>query len=85
MSGGNWHNHSSRRKCRKTWLHTKRMEKYKKHLSTFKKAFPTFIYHSPNNLEPFNPIQEVEDVACNGTTKEKHEEETQNLRGRQDI
>jgi hypothetical protein len=27
----------------------------------------------------------VEDVACNGTTKEKHEEETQNLRGRQDI
>jgi hypothetical protein len=23
----------------------------------------------------------VEDVECNGTTKEKHEEETQNLRG----
>jgi hypothetical protein len=27
----------------------------------------------------------VEDVKCNGTTKEKHEEETQNLRRGQDT
>jgi hypothetical protein len=27
----------------------------------------------------------VEDVECNGTIKEKHEEKTQNLRGGQDT
>ncbi len=27
----------------------------------------------------------MEDVECNGTTKEKHEEETQNLRGGQNT
>ncbi len=54
--------------------HKKDEETYKRHLSSFKKTFPTFIYRSPNNSKPFNPIEEVEDVECNGTTKEKHEE-----------
>lgn len=65
--------------------HRKDEETYKRHLSTFNEAFPTFIYHTPDSSEPFHPIQEVEDVECNGTTKDKHEKETQNLRGGQDI
>jgi hypothetical protein len=36
----------------------------RKHLSTFRKAFPTFIYHSPDNLEPSNLVQEVDEVEC---------------------
>jgi hypothetical protein len=29
--------------------HKKDDETYKRHLSTFKKTFPTFIYHSPSS------------------------------------
>lgn len=51
--------------------HKKDEETYKRHLCTFNEAFPTFIYRNPDSSEPFNPIQEVEDVECSGKTKGK--------------
>jgi hypothetical protein len=55
--------------------HRKNEEAYRKHLSTFKKAFLTFLYCSPNNSKPSSPIHELEDIECIGIIKEKHENE----------
>ncbi len=44
---------------------------YTRHLFAFKKAFLDFIDCSPNSLELSNPIQDVEEVECNGIVKEK--------------
>ncbi len=52
---------------------------YNRRLFTFKKAFLNFIYHSSKSS---SPIEEVEEVDCNGAIKEKQLEEPQNLKGR---
>jgi hypothetical protein len=44
---------------------------YTRHISAIKKAFLDFIYRNPNSLEPSNPIQDMEEVECNGAVKEK--------------
>jgi hypothetical protein len=81
MSSESWQSPNSRRKCRKSCLHKKGMRKHIEHLYAFKKTFPTFIYYGPNILNPSKLIHEVEEAKCNGTTKEKHAEKPQNLRG----
>jgi hypothetical protein len=47
---------------------------YKKHLFTFKKTFPDFMYRSPDNSKPFSPIKEVGEVKYSGVRQEKQEE-----------
>ncbi len=47
---------------------------YRKHLFTFKKTFPDFMYRSPDNSKPFNPIKEVGEVKYSGVRQEKQEE-----------
>ncbi len=59
---------------KKLVAHRKDEEACKRYLSAFKKAFPSFIYHSPNNLKPSNLVQKVVDIECNLTTQEQHEE-----------
>jgi len=59
---------------------------YRRHLSTFKKAFPNFIYCSSDSTKPFSPVLAMEEVECNGIIKDTHQEKPQKLRGgRQDI
>jgi len=49
-------------------------KRYRKHLFTFKKTFPDFMYRSPDNSKPFNPIKEVGEVKYSGVRQEKQEE-----------
>ncbi len=58
---------------------------YTRHISAIKKAFLDFIYRNPNSLEPSNPIQDMEEVECNGAVKEKQLEKPQNLKGGHDT
>jgi hypothetical protein len=46
-------------------MHRKDEGACRRYLSTFKKAFPTFVYHSPDSLKPSSLVQEVEDIECN--------------------
>jgi hypothetical protein len=57
----------------------------RRHLSTFKKAFPNFIYCNLDSIKPSSPILEVEEVEYNGTIKDTQQEEPQKLRGGQEI
>jgi hypothetical protein len=43
---------------------------YRRHLSTFKKTFPEFIYQSPYSLELSSLVEEVEEVKYSGVVKE---------------
>ncbi len=54
---------------------------YKKHLSTFKKAFPNFIYCNSNSTKPSSLVLEVEEVEYSGSIKYTQQEEPQKLRG----
>jgi hypothetical protein len=56
MNGGVWQKLSSTRRCRKSLVaHKKDEATYKRHLSTFNKAFLKKIYHSPYSSKLFNP------------------------------
>jgi len=82
MNGGTWHKLGSKKKCKKTLVaHRRDKATYRRHLSTFKKAFPNFIYCSSDSTKPFNPVFVVEEVECNGTIKDTHKEKPQKLRG----
>jgi hypothetical protein len=48
---------------------------YRKHLFAFKKAFPYFIYCTPDSRRPSNLVQEVEEAKYNGAIKDIHQEE----------
>jgi hypothetical protein len=50
----------------------------------FKKAFPNFMYMSPNSSKPFILVHEVEEVECSGAMHEEKEEEPLDFKGRQD-
>lgn len=41
---------------------------YKRHLSTFKKAFPNYIYNSLDSSEPLSLAKEVFGAEYSGTT-----------------
>jgi hypothetical protein len=41
---------------------------YKRHFSTFKKAFPNFIYNSLDSSEPSSPPEEAEGSKYSGAT-----------------
>ncbi len=67
--------HNSKKKWKKHLAAHMRDEKgYKKHLFTFKKTFPDFMYRSPDNSKPFSPIKEVGEVKYSGVRQEKQEE-----------
>jgi hypothetical protein len=48
---------------------------YRRHLFTFKKTFPNFIYHILNNIRSSNLIQEEEEVEYNGVSKDIQQKE----------
>jgi hypothetical protein len=50
--------------------HRKDEVAYKKHLSSFKKDFPNFIYCCPNNIELSSLVHEVEEVEYSGVVKD---------------
>jgi hypothetical protein len=54
--------------------HKKDENMYKRHLFTFKKAFPKFMYDSPNSLELSSLVWEAEEVVCSGVAHEQQEE-----------
>jgi hypothetical protein len=48
---------------------------YKRHLSTFKRAFPKFIYNNLDSSETFSPLEEEEGAKYSGATCQQREEE----------
>ncbi len=44
---------------------------YRRHLFTFKKAFPNFIYRNLDNSKLFSVIPKVKETKCTTTIKEK--------------
>jgi hypothetical protein len=47
---------------------------YKRHLSTFKKAFPNFIYRSLNNIGLSSLEKKEDEVEYNGAVKDIQQE-----------
>ncbi len=54
---------------------------YKRHLSTFKKAFPNLIYSSLGSSEPSSPAEEAEGAKYIGATCRLQEEELKDFKG----
>jgi hypothetical protein len=62
-------------------VHKRDEDTYRRHLYALKKTFLDFIYHNTNSSKPSNLVQEVEEIKCSGTIKEKQIKELQNLKG----
>ncbi len=58
---------------------------YERHFSTFKKAFPNFIYKSLDSSEPSSPPEEAEGSKQSGATCQQQEEERQDFKGGHDL
>jgi hypothetical protein len=54
-------------------VHKKDGDKYIQHMSTFKKAFPNFLYMSLDSSELSSPVNEANATKGNGATQEQHE------------
>lgn len=60
--------------------HKKDEDMYKRHLSTFKKAFPNFLSNNLNSSEPSNLAEEAQGAKYIGACQQQ-EEEPQDFRG----
>jgi hypothetical protein len=72
---------SSKKRCRKDWLHIEGMRPPKNDILCFQVSLPYFTYHIPDSSKLFSFAHEVEKVECSGIIKQKHSKESHNLRG----
>jgi hypothetical protein len=54
---------------------------YKRHLFTFKKAFPNFMYNNLNSLKLSSFVWEAKEPECGGVAHEHQEETPHDFKG----